>query len=90
MSRAVYIGICVGIGSCLACGPVYGGESIECPEVISPQALQNNEHDILLKLVEACLHSGKPVQSIAVLSELIRTNPSDAFSYMNCEWRSER
>jgi tetratricopeptide (TPR) repeat protein len=85
MSRPEFIGICVAVATSFACVTVHGQESYACPDKV-PLVLttpEGSQHDLLLKEADACLHTGKPAQAIAVFSELIRIDPHDAFSFMN-------
>jgi tetratricopeptide (TPR) repeat protein len=45
----------------------------------SPQ----EQRDLLLKQASVCMREGKRAQAVALITELIRRNPSDAEAYMN-------
>jgi tetratricopeptide (TPR) repeat protein len=57
-----------------------------CSDNVVPLEIPGNDkeqRDVLLKQANACLHAGKTPRAIALLSQIIRSNPADAETYVN-------
>ena len=60
--------------------------NIACPESIAPAydlANDPQRHELLTTQATACVRVRRPARAVALLSEIIRQTPTDAFAYLN-------
>ena len=71
---------------CLLTCSAQAGTSVQCLENALPIEILGDDaeqRDTLLSQAEACMREAKPLRAVALLSQLIKTNPTDASTYIN-------
>jgi tetratricopeptide (TPR) repeat protein len=71
---------------CLLTCSAQAGTSVQCLENALPIEILGDDaeqRDTLLSQAEACMREAKPLRAVALLSQLIKTNPTDANTYIN-------
>jgi uncharacterized MAPEG superfamily protein len=75
----VSLGVLVSVLICSA----QAGTTFQCLENALPMETLGDDaeqRDTLLSQAEACMREAKPLRAVALLSQLIKTNPTDAAS----------
>ena len=78
----VSLGVLVSVLICSA----QAGTTFQCLENALPMETLGDDaeqRDTLLSQAEACMREAKPLRAVALLSQLIKTNPTDAGIYIN-------
>ena len=62
------------------------GTAPGCPESgmpIETLGSQKEQREVLYQQAKACVNGGKPVQAVALISQLIKSDPTDAVAYLD-------
>ena len=84
--RLVCLSARLGISACLCLSPAYAETAVVCLENALPLETLGNDSDrreALLLQAETCMREGKPLRAAALLSQIIKSNPTDAEAYIN-------
>ena len=70
---------------CLLTCSAQAGTSVCLENALPIETLGDDaeQRDTLLSQAEACMREAKPLRAVALLSQLIKTNPTDANTYIN-------
>ena len=71
---------------CVLTCSAQAGTTFQCLENALPMETLGDDaeqRDTLLSQAEACMREAKPLRAVALLSQLIKTNPTDASTYIN-------
>ena len=83
--RLVFVPVLLGILTCLGSSLVHAETAALCLQNALPiETLGNDaeQRDALLIQAKQCVKERKPVRAVALLSQIIRSNPSDVEAYV--------
>src|SRR5262245_48507816 len=81
--RSLRLLIACAVLACGAANHLYAAAIPACLENALPLETLGNDSKSLLLLAKACMREGKPLRAAALLSQIIKSNPTDAGAYIN-------
>src|SRR5262245_53202108 len=81
--RSLRLLIACAVLACGAANHLYAAAIPACLENALPLETLGNDSESVLLLAKACMREGKPLRAAALLSQIIKSNPTDAGAYIN-------
>ena len=84
--RLVFVPATLGIFACLSSSLAHAETAAICLENALPMEILGNDaeqREAFLLQAKACMRERKPLRAVALLSQIIKSDPTDAGAYLN-------